>query len=443
MDQSLQSRWIAAMKPENARYQLERREFIVSTLSAGLAMAVGPLYAQTVRNDPRISVKNDDQTAAASRSPDGPTPVKLFLCGDVMTGRGIDQVLPHPGNPILFEGHMKSATAYVELAEEANGPIPQPVLFSYIWGDALAELAHRKPDVRIINLETAVTRSGDVQDKAVNYRMNPDNIPCIAAAQIDCCVLANNHILDWGDAGLAETLKTLKQADIKIAGAGLNIQEAQKPVEFAVSGKGRVLVFSFGSETSGIPWNWAARTGRPGVNLLPDFSAETVREIRDRIKQVRLPDDIVVASIHWGNNWGYAIPAEQQDFAHGLIDEAGVDVIHGHSSHHVKGIEVYKGKLILYGCGDFLNDYEGISGHEAYRSDLTLMYFVSAEPHTGRLVSLSMVPMQIRHFRLNWTSDDDASWLKNILNREGKKLGTSVELAADNTLMLRWILQSM
>lgn len=433
---------MVVMKPENARHQLERREFIVSTLSAGLAMAVGQLYAQSVMDGLQISVKNGDQTAPGLPSPDGHTPIKLFLCGDVMTGRGIDQVLPHPGNPILFEGYMKSATDYVELAEEANGPIPQPVLFSYIWGDALAELAHRKPDVRIINLETAVTRSDDVQDKAVNYRMNPDNILCITAAQIDCCVLANNHVLDWGYAGLAETLKTLKQADIKMAGAGLNVQETQKPAQLPVSGKGRVLVFSFGSETSGIPWSWAARADRPGVNLLPDFSAKTIQEIRDRIKQVRLPGDIVVASIHWGNNWGYAIPAEQQDFAHGLIDEAGVDVIHGHSSHHVKGIEVYKGKLILYGCGDFLNDYEGISGHETYRGDLTLMYFVSAEPHTGKLVSLSMVPMQIRHLRLNWTSDGDASWLKNILNREGKKLGTSVELAADNTLMLRWTFQS-
>ena len=429
------------MKPENARHQLERREFIISTLSAGLAMVAGPLDPQAVADGLQISVKNDGQTAPGPRLPGGHTPIKLFLCGDVMTGRGIDQVLPHPGNPILFEGYMKSATGYVELAEEANGPIPQPVLFSYIWGDALAELAHRKPDVRIINLETAVTRSGDVQDKAVNYRMNPDNIPCITAAQIDCCVLANNHIMDWGYAGLAETLKTLKQADIKIAGAGLNVQGAQKPAELPVSGKGRVLVFSFGSETSGIPWNWAARADRPGVNLFPDFSTKTVQEIRDRIKQVCLPDDIVVASIHWGNNWGYAIPAEQRDFAHGLINEAGVDVIHGHSSHHVKGIEVYKGKLILYGCGDFLNDYEGISGHEAYRGDLTLMYFVSAESHTGKLVSLSMVPMQVKHFRLNRTSDDDASWLKNILNREGKKLGTSVELAADNTLMLRWTLQ--
>ena len=75
----------------------------------------------------------------------------------------------------------------------------------------------------------------------------------------------------------------------------------------------------------------------------------------------------MVASVHWGSNWGYDIPREQTVFAHRLIDEAGVDIIHGHSSHHVRAIEVYKDRLILYGCGDFLNDYEGISGYEEFR----------------------------------------------------------------------------
>ena len=146
-----------------------------------------------------------------------------------------------------------------------------------------------------------------------------------------------------------------------------------------------------------------------------------------------------MASIHWGGNWGYEVPRDQQEFAHLLIDEAGADVVHGHSSHHVKGIEVYKEKLILYGCGDFLNDYEGISGHEAYRGNLVLMYFVSTDPSTGNLISLHMTPMRIKRLRLNRALDNDVLWLKNILNREGKKFGTSVALDADNTLMLRWV----
>lgn len=400
-------------------------------------MMVRPIEAQTITTHGMVVSTDETGIEAKDRGHDA-SGIMLFLCGDVMTGRGIDQILPHPGNPVLYERYMKNATGYVELAEEVNGPIPKPVDFSYIWGDALAELERRKPDVRIINLETAVTRSDEVENKAVNYRMHPDNIACITAAGIDCCALANNHVLDWGYSGLAETLKTLRMAGIRMAGAGLNAQEARVPAVSAVRGKGRVLVFSCGSETSGIPWSWAASAERPGVNLLRDFSSKTVRGIHDSIRSVKLPGDIVVASIHWGNNWGYEVPYEQQGFAYQLIDEAGVDVVYGHSSHHVKGIEIYKEKLILYGCGDFLNDYEGISGHEVYRGDLSLMYFARMESSTGNLISLHMIPMQTKKFRLNRASARDTAWLRDILNREGKKFGTSVELNADNSLMLRW-----
>ncbi|MDO8438273.1 MAG: CapA family protein [Nitrosomonadaceae bacterium] len=416
---------------KHADRQLQRREFIGYLLAAGCTLAVRPVCAQAVMAGSAGSpAKADAQQAGGV--------ITLFVCGDVMTGRGVDQVLPHPGNPVLYEPYMKSATGYVQIAEEANGPIPKPVDYSYIWGDALAELARVKPDARIINLETSVTQSDEAESKSINYRMHPANIPCITAAHIDCCTLANNHVLDWGRPGLAETLQTLKTAGIKTAGAGQNLREAAAPAVIPVAGKGRVLVFSFGSESSGIPRSWAAKAGRPGVNRLPDFSAETVWGIREGIGQVKLPGDIAVASIHWGGNWGYPVPHEQQEFARQLIDEAGVDVVHGHSSHHVQGIEVYQGKPILYGCGDFLNDYEGISGHEAYRGDLALMYFVSMDSASGNLLRLQMTPMQIKHFRLNRASRSDTLWLNDVLNREGRKFGTGVELNADNSLALRW-----
>ncbi len=147
--------------------------------------------------------------------------VTLFLCGDVMTGRGIDQILPHPSAPQLFEPYVHSALEYVELAERANGPIPRRVPSDYVWGDALAELARVRPDARIVNLETAVTVSEDaVPGKGIHYRMNPANAACLGAAALDCCVLANNHVLDWGRAGLVETLATLRAAGLRSAGAG-------------------------------------------------------------------------------------------------------------------------------------------------------------------------------------------------------------------------------
>ena len=94
-----------------------------------------------------------------------------------------------------------------------------------------------------------------------------------------------------------------------------------------------------------------------------------------------------------------------------MIDEAGVDIVHGHSSHHPKAIEVYRERPILYGCGDFLNDYEGIEGHEAFRGELGLMYFPTLDASTGRLRALELVPTRIRHFRVNHAGGEDRAWL--------------------------------
>ncbi|MBE9510233.1 MAG: CapA family protein [Bacteroidetes bacterium] len=359
------------------------------------------------------------------------------MCGDVMIGRGIDQVLPHPSAPVIYEPYMKSARGYVKLTEKANGPISQPVSYSYIWGDALEELEQIAPDLKIINLETSITKSNDYwKNKGINYRMHPGNIACITAAKIDFCSLANNHILDWGYSGLIETLETLNKVNVKSAGAGQNFREAETPAVMEIKGKGRVIVFSYGLETSGIPLNWAALEDKPGVNLLKDLSDKTVQEIKKKVERVKKQGDIVVVSIHWGSNWGYNIPSGQIEFAHKLIDKASVSIIHGHSSHHVKGIEVYKDKPVIYGCGDFLNDYEGIGGYEHFRDDLALMYFISVEPSTGKLIRLQMIPTQIKHFKVNKASAADVLWLKNILNRECKRFGIRVELNKDNTLTL-------
>lgn len=365
--------------------------------------------------------------------------VTIFLCGDVMTGRGIDQVLPHPSDPVLSEPYVTSAREYVRLAEDANGPIPKPVDFSYIWGDATAEFDRLRPDARIVNLETAVTESEDRIPKGINYRMHPRNVPCLTAARVDCCALANNHVLDWGQVGLLETLETLFGAGLKTAGAGRDLAEAQAPAILDLGAGRRVLVFSFGTETSGIPPDWAAAEGGPGVNLLADLSDRTVDRIVSAVRDAKRSADIVIASIHWGGNWGYPIPDEHRRFAHRLIDAAQVDVVHGHSSHHVKGIEVYRNKAILYGCGDFLTDYEGISGYEAFRDDLVLMYFLSVRPNDGRLVRLEMKPLQIRNFRLRRANLEDTRWMMDVLNREGANLGTGVERDETGNLKLRWV----
>jgi poly-gamma-glutamate synthesis protein (capsule biosynthesis protein) len=365
--------------------------------------------------------------------------ITLFLCGDVMTGRGIDQILPHSGDPRLFEPYVRSARQYVEFAEEVSGAIAGPVDFAYVWGDALSELERLQPAARIVNLETAVTTSGQAwPGKGVHYRMHPANVPCLTALKPDCCALANNHAMDWGRDGLLETLQTLSGAGIRTAGAGRDAAEAAYPAAIDAGAGRRVLVHAFCMESSGVPAAWRATAGRPGVSVLDDLSDRCVHVVARAIDAHRSDGDIAVVSLHWGPNWGFDISAQERRFAHALLDRAGADLLHGHSSHHVKGIEVHDGKLVLYGCGDFLTDYEGIRGHEAYRGDLSLMYFPVIDSGNGRLRELVMTPTRVRRLRVNRAEPEQTQWLCETLIREGRKLGTTIERHPDGTLRLRW-----
>ncbi|HEY9854990.1 MAG TPA: CapA family protein [Stenomitos sp.] len=360
--------------------------------------------------------------------------VTLFVCGDVMTGRGIDQVLPHPENPRLYEPYLHDARDYVRLAEEINGPIPHRADVAYPWGDALDMLLSARTDVRLINLETSITTSPAAwPGKEVHYRMHPGNIGCLTAARLDCCCLANNHVLDWGYPGLDETLQTLDIAGIAHPGAGRNALEAASPAVLTLPGKGRLLVFALGSTTSGIPGDWAATADRAGVNLLRDLSSETARSITAALRPFKQPGDVAVASIHWGANWEFRVPPEQIDFAHRLV-EGGFDLVHGHSSHHLKPIEVYRDRLILYGCGDFLDDYEGIRGYEEFSPELRLGYLVKLDPQDGRLLDLLLEPITIRQFRLQRASEAEADWTCQLLNELSGPFDTRVLRATDGRL---------
>ncbi|MFJ3308809.1 CapA family protein [Streptomyces sp. NPDC086549] len=360
--------------------------------------------------------------------------VTLFLCGDVMLGRGVDQILPHPGDPALREGYVGDARGYVRSAEAVNGPVPAPVIPAWPWGEALRVLEEAAPDARIVNLETSVTRSDAfAPGKEVHYRMNPANVPALLVARPDVCVLANNHVLDFGRTGLAETLDVLSGAGLRTAGAGRNVAQARAPVAVPVGRGGRVLVFALGASCSGIPSDWAAGPDRSGVAFVPALTRAAADGVVEHVRRVRRPGDIVVVSVHWGSNWGYRVPDRQVRFAHALVD-GGVDVIHGHSSHHPRAVEVYRERLVLHGCGDFVDDYEGISGYESFRDDLRLAFLVSVEADTGCLTGLRMVPLRARRMRLEAAPAEDRAWLRTTLDRISE--GVSIGVADDGALTL-------
>jgi poly-gamma-glutamate synthesis protein (capsule biosynthesis protein) len=299
----------------------------------------------------------------------------------------------------------------------------------------LAVLGRHNPRVRIINLETAVTTSNEPwPEKGIHYRMHPANVNVLTAAGIDCAVLANNHVLDWGRKGLRETLATLRKARVKTAGAGADIVEASAPAIFEVP-DGRVLVFAMAHGSSGVEPPWGALTARSGVHLLPDLSRQSALRVARQIKnQSRKAGDRVVVSIHWGGNWGYEVPAEQERFAKVLIDEGAVDVVHGHSSHHPKRIEVYGGRLILYGAGDLINDYEGIGGYEEFRTELSLIYLPKLS-QSGAFESMLLAPMRMARFRLNRATPEETDWLRRLLERESR--GVQFEATDDGLIAVR------
>lgn len=361
--------------------------------------------------------------------------VKLFLAGDVMIGRGIDQILRHPVDPVIYEPHVRSANEYVTLAERTSGPIPRGVDDHYVWGDVIAELDRAAPDVRIINLETAMTARGEPwPSKGISYRTHTASVGVLNSASIDVCSLANNHVLDWSYQGLEDTLDALDDAGMLRIGAGRDRAAAEAPAVVSINGS-PVRVFGVGVSTSGIPATWEATTDRAGIAFLPELSAQTADLLATRAAQERDANDLVVVSIHWGPNWGHHVPQAQVHFAHRLID-AGVDIVHGHSSHHAKAIEVYRNRPIMYGCGDLINDYEGIGGHREYRGDLGLVYLVTMGSHG--LEKLEMAPMRMHRFRAERVTGPDVEWLANTLHRHSRTFETGIRMTNDERLELMW-----
>ena len=363
--------------------------------------------------------------------------ITLLLCGDVMLGRGLDQILAHPGDPTLHESYFHDARGYVSLAERVSGVIPRPVEDTWPWGEALSEIERSRPGILVINLETSVTTSGDfAPGKPIHYRMSPDNLGCLAAAHPDVCVLANNHVLDLGRQGLQESLQCLAAAGLATAGAGHDLESAVAPAVVSPDGTASVSVLAYAHPGSGVPGGWAASVRRPGVAFLPDLSTRTAAAIAARIDREKARGANVVVSLHWGSNWGFDIPGAQVRFAHRLVD-AGADIVHGHSSHHPRPVEVYADRLVLYGCGDFINDYEGIGGHEEYRGDLRMLYRVAVAPE-GTLVGVDLVPFCSRRLRLERAVASDVKWLASLLDTVSRRYGVRLHGTANETIAVDW-----
>jgi len=169
---------------------------------------------------------------------------------------------------------------------------------------------------------------------------------------------------------------------------------------------------------------------KSGLAIINPYNIKDVSKLKHYINQYRdeNKNNIIILSIHWGDNWGFDIPSEFKLFAHQCIDECNIQIIHGHSSHHIKGFEIYKQSLILYGCGDFLSDYEGINNKRdrEYKSDLSFMYFIDINKENGQIEDIILKGSKVKHFSIQEAQDNDLKWLENTIIKQCQLLNVQL-----------------
>jgi poly-gamma-glutamate synthesis protein (capsule biosynthesis protein) len=290
--------------------------------------------------------------------------LRLALVGDCMFGRLVNEALEHAA--------------------------PE-----FPWGDTLPLL--KAADWRFCNLECVIADGGapwSAYPKAFHFRSAAKNVAVLGAARIDAVSLANNHVLDYGYDALVEMLEILDGAEILHAGAGRNFEEASRMATAEVRGRKLGLLAFTDNEPE-----WEASADRPGIFYVPvEPEDPRAAQLLESVRSDAAAVDLLIVSAHWGPNWGYAPPEEHVRFAHALV-EAGAGVVFGHSSHVFRGVEFYRDRPIIYGAGDFIDDY---AVDEVERNDESFIFVLETEDGTPR--GLRLHPTVIRNFQARQAS---------------------------------------
>lgn len=320
--------------------------------------------------------------------------LRIGMAGDVMLGRLVDQYM---------------------LADPARDPVS-------VWGDTLP--LWRQMDLRMVNLECVIATVGEPWiPKVFHFRARPQAVSALEAAGIHLVSLANNHVLDFGHDALRECLTRLRQSPVRYAGAGESIVEAAAPAVLTARGQ-RVAVVAL---TDGEP-QWEAGPDRTGTNYVrPDDQglAEPYRtRLTESLARARDLAGLVIVSAHVGPNWGSPTPP-MRALAHHVID-LGADCYWGHSNHTVQGIEIYRGRPILYSCGDFIDDY---AVDPVARNDLSCLFELRVED--ARIHSILLHPVRLAGFHVSMATGGEVRWLHRWLADRMAECSTRARLAGD------------
>jgi poly-gamma-glutamate synthesis protein (capsule biosynthesis protein) len=316
--------------------------------------------------------------------------MRLGLTGDVMLGRKVDE-----------RQRRRSVEA--------------------VWDDVLGRL--RDLDGLFVNLECCLSTRGRPwrrTNRPFHFRADPDwAVPALEVAGVDFASLANNHVLDFEERALFDTLDNLDEAGIERAGAGRDEREALEPAVVEV-GDLRIAVIALTDNTP----EYAAGPDSPGTARVEiDVDDPETRETVDRALELagRNEPDLLVASLHWGPNMVVDPPDAFQEFARWLIDR-GVDLIHGHSAHVFQGVELYEERPILYDCGDFVDDYRV---DRELRNDRSFLFELGISD--GAIEELRLVPVEIDDCAVHLASPRTAEWSRERMRERSEPFGTEFE----------------
>lgn len=287
------------------------------------------------------------------------------------------------------------------------------------WGDSLPLL--RGVDVLVGNLEFVLADDGRPQPgKTFHFRADRAAVRSLGAAGFSLMSVANNHVLDFGADAALESLETLADHGIRFSGAGPDAAAARRPAVLRRDDL-TIAMLAFTDNEPG----WEAGDGSPGVRYLPvDLGDARARLLLDDVARERETTDLVIVSAHWGGNWGVEVPRRHRQFARALVD-AGADVVFGHSPHIVRGVEVYRGRPILYAAGDFVDDYAVDPVERNDRSFVFVLRTEGAMPIELRLHPTEIVEFQARH------AGRHAAEIAREMARRCARLGTRADWLED------------
>lgn len=256
-----------------------------------------------------------------------------------VTNHGANGVVAQPSLPeitISMVGDVLLA-AGVEKYIQSHGS-------DYPWQEVRPVFAGS--DFVLGNLECAVATGGEpMENKQFTFRAQPDVLAGAVRAGVDIFTLANNHVLDFGRQAMLETIANLDHYGIKHTGAGINLEQATRPVILEQNGV-RLGVLSY---TMIFPegW-WVAGPSNPGI-----ASGHDMNSVIADVKALRSQVDLLVVSIHWGVQLADHPRPNEQTLAYMLVD-AGADLVFGHHPHVLQGLEYYNDSLIAYSAGNFI-----------------------------------------------------------------------------------------